>query len=32
LFAGALGFKPQGFWELGADERATVGAAPKVSF
>jgi LemA protein len=32
LFAGALGFKPQGFWELGGDERATIGAAPKVSF
>lgn len=32
LFAGPLGFKPQSFWELGGDERATVGAAPKVSF
>lgn len=32
LFAGALGFKPQAFWELGGDERAAVGAAPKVSF
>ncbi|WP_430386225.1 LemA family protein [Blastomonas fulva] len=32
LFAGALGFKPQNFWELGNDERATLGNAPKVSF
>lgn len=32
LFAGALGFKPQGFWELGSDDRATLSAAPEVSF
>ncbi|WP_373488659.1 LemA family protein [Blastomonas sp.] len=32
LFAGALGFKPQAFWELGGDERATVGSVPKVAF
>lgn len=32
LFAAPLGFKPQAFWELSSDERATIGAAPKVAF
>jgi LemA protein len=32
LFAGALGFRPQAFWELGGEERASVAAAPKVAF
>ncbi len=32
LFAGAMGFQPFAFHELAADERATVGAVPKVSF
>ena len=32
LFVGALGFEPFAFHELAADERATVGAVPKVSF
>ncbi len=32
LFAGALGFAPQGFWELGAEERPAIEAAPKVEF
>lgn len=32
LFAGAMGFEPAAFNELGLDERATVGAVPKVTF
>lgn len=32
LFAGMFGFEPFAFHELAADERATVGAVPKVSF
>ena len=32
LFAGAFGFEPFAFNELAADERATVGAVPKVTF
>lgn len=32
LFAGGMGFEPFAFHELAADERATVGAVPKVSF
>jgi LemA protein len=32
LFAGAFGFEPFAFNEIAVDERATVGAAPKVSF
>jgi LemA protein len=32
LFAGAMGFEPYAFTELAADERASVGAVPKVQF
>jgi LemA protein len=32
LFAGMFGFEPFAFNELAADERATVGAVPEVSF
>lgn len=32
LFAGSMGFAPFAFHELAVDERATVGAVPKVSF
>ena len=32
LFAGMFGFEPFAFNELADDERATIGAAPKVSF
>ena len=32
LFAGAFGFDEAKFWELGADERSTVGAVPAVKF
>lgn len=32
LFAGAMGFNAQGFWELGADERPAITAAPEVKF
>jgi LemA protein len=32
LFAGSMGFEPFAFHELAADERASVGAVPKVSF
>jgi LemA protein len=32
LFAGALGFGDQGFWELGAEERPALSAPPEVKF
>ena len=32
LFASMFGFDEAKFWELGADERSTVGAAPAVKF
>jgi LemA protein len=32
MFAGAFGFAEQGFWELGADERPAISAAPEVKF
>jgi LemA protein len=32
LFAGALGFGPRAFWELGDGERAVAGVAPEVKF
>jgi LemA protein len=32
LFANALGFQEQGFWELSADERPAISAAPEVKF
>jgi LemA protein len=32
LFAGALGFNEQGFWELGAEERPAIAAPPEVKF
>ncbi|WP_374447611.1 LemA family protein [Stella sp.] len=32
LFAGALGFRARGFFELGADERQVVEAPPRVAF
>jgi LemA protein len=32
LFAGALGFSPRAFWELGDGERAVAGVAPEVKF
>lgn len=32
LFAGALGFRARGFFELGVDERKAVETAPRVSF
>jgi len=32
LFAGALGFGEEKFWELGAEERPAISAAPKVKF
>ena len=32
LFAGALGFGEEKFWELGTDERPTISAAPQVKF
>jgi LemA protein len=32
LFANSLGFNEQGFWELGAEERPAISAAPEVKF
>lgn len=32
LFSNALGFNQQGFWELGAEERPAISAAPEVKF
>jgi LemA protein len=32
LFAGAFGFGEEKFWELGAEERPTISAAPEVKF
>jgi LemA protein len=32
LFAGALGFNEEKFWELGAEERPAISAAPEVKF
>jgi LemA protein len=32
LFANSLGFNEQGFWELNADERPAISAAPEVKF
>jgi LemA protein len=32
LFSNTLGFNQQGFWELGADERPAIAAAPEVKF
>jgi LemA protein len=32
LVAGALGFNDQGFWQLGAEERPAIEAAPEVKF
>lgn len=32
MFAGAFGFGDQGFWELGAEERPAISAAPEVKF
>ena len=32
LFSNTLGFNQQGFWELGAEERPAIAAAPEVKF